>query len=124
MKKGIGVLLIAGALLSLVLLAACDSDSSASSEGSSPTVTTPTSAETITITGTVMDVSLSARIIMLAEAVEGFEVVALTEESELVSASGGEATLQDIRPGMRIKASGQAGEAGALLAEQVLVMEP
>jgi len=34
MKKGIGVLLIAGALLALVLLAACGSDSSASSEGS------------------------------------------------------------------------------------------
>jgi len=36
MKKGIWVLLIAGALLSVVLLAACDSDSSASSEGSAP----------------------------------------------------------------------------------------
>ncbi len=36
MKKGIGVLLIAGALLSVVLLAACDSDSSASPEGSAP----------------------------------------------------------------------------------------
>ncbi len=34
MKKGIGVLLIAGALLSLVLLAACGSDSSASPEQS------------------------------------------------------------------------------------------
>jgi uncharacterized protein YggE len=34
MKKGIGVLLIAGALLALVLLVACGSDSSASSEGS------------------------------------------------------------------------------------------
>jgi len=36
MKKGIGVLLIAGALLSVVLLAACDSDSSASPEQSAP----------------------------------------------------------------------------------------
>ena len=36
MKKGIGVLLIAGALLSVVLLAACGSDSSASPEGSAP----------------------------------------------------------------------------------------
>jgi len=34
MKKGIGVLLIAGALLALVLLAACGSDSSASPQGS------------------------------------------------------------------------------------------
>jgi hypothetical protein len=133
MKRGMGVLVIAGVLLSVLLLAACSSDSSTSSEGStpatsdgvsSPTATTPTSPETITITGTVRDVSLSARIITLAEPVEGFEVVALTEGSELVSASGGEATLQDIRPGMQIKASGQAGEGGALLAEQVLVTEP
>jgi uncharacterized protein YggE len=38
MKKGIGVLLIAGALLALVLLAACGSDSSASPEGSAPAI--------------------------------------------------------------------------------------
>jgi len=71
------------------------------------------------ITGTVMDVSLSARIITLAE---GPEVVALTEQTKLVSPSGGEATLQDVRPGMRIQASGQAGESGALLAEVVLIL--
>ena len=112
---------LAAAIGLAALLVACGGGEE---EVSSGTVTTPTSAETITITGTVMDVSLSARIIMLAEAVEGFEVVALTEESELVSASGGEAALQDIRPGMRVKASGQAGESGALLAEQVLVTEP
>jgi uncharacterized protein YggE len=46
MKKGIGVLLIAGALLALVLLAACDSDSSASSEQSGPaTSSEPSAAE-------------------------------------------------------------------------------
>jgi hypothetical protein len=74
------------------------------------------------ITGTVMDVALSARIITLAEPVEGFEVVALTEQTKLVSPSGGEATLQDVRRGMRIQASGQAGESGALLAEVVLIL--
>ena len=41
MKKGIGVLLIAGALLSVVLLAACDSDSSASPEQSVPSASEP-----------------------------------------------------------------------------------
>jgi uncharacterized protein YggE len=44
MKKGIGVLLIAGALLSLVLLAACGSDSSASPEGSGPGASSESSA--------------------------------------------------------------------------------
>jgi hypothetical protein len=75
----------------------------------------------ITIMGTVMDVSLSARIIMLREPVEGFSVIALTEESKLVSTDGDEITLRDIKPGMTIQASGQPGESNALLASQVLV---
>jgi len=45
MKKGIGVLLIAGALLSLVLLAACGSDSSASPEPSGPAASGPSASE-------------------------------------------------------------------------------
>ena len=44
MKKGIGVLLIAGALLSLVLLAACGSDSSASPGQSEPATSSQPSA--------------------------------------------------------------------------------
>jgi uncharacterized protein YggE len=46
MKKGIGALLIAGALLSLVLLAACGSDSSASPEQSAPSTSSEPSAAT------------------------------------------------------------------------------
>jgi len=46
MKKGIGVLLIAGALLALVLLAACGSDSSASPEQSAPSTSSEPSAAT------------------------------------------------------------------------------
>jgi hypothetical protein len=77
----------------------------------------------ITIMGTVMDVSLSARIIMLQESVEGFSVVALTEESELVSTGSGDIALRDIRPGMTIQASGEPGESNALLASQVLLLD-
>ncbi len=121
MRRFLKLWLLAAAIGLALPLVACGGGDD---EVSSPTVATPTSAETTTITGAVMDVSLSARIITLTEAVEGFQVVALTEESELTFASDGEATLQDIRPGMRIKASGQPGESGALLAEQVLVMEP
>ena len=87
----------------------------------SPTIGNEAEGPDVTITGTVMDVSLSARVIMLAEPVEGFDVVALTEESELVFAGGGKATLRDIRPGMRIQASGQAGEGSTLLAKEVLI---
>jgi hypothetical protein len=46
MKKGIGVLLIAGALLTLVLLVACGSDSSASPQESAPATSSESSAAT------------------------------------------------------------------------------
>jgi hypothetical protein len=76
----------------------------------------------ITIVGTVTDVSLSARIITLSEPVDGFGVIALTAESQLLSASGDEITLRDLRAGMKIQAAGQPGESRALLADQVLVL--
>jgi hypothetical protein len=76
----------------------------------------------VTIEGTVRDVSPSARIIALTEPVEGFRVIALTEESELLSTSGDEILLRDLRAGMRIQASGQPGASGALIANQVLVL--
>ena len=76
----------------------------------------------VTIVGTVLDVSPSARTITLTEPVEEFTVIALTEESQLLSARGNEILLRDIQPGMRIQASGQPGASGALIANQVLVL--
>jgi hypothetical protein len=76
----------------------------------------------VTIEGAVRDVSPSARIITLTEPVEGFSLVALTEESELLSANGDEILLRDLGAGMRIQASGQPGASGALIANQVLVL--
>jgi hypothetical protein len=70
-----------------------------------------------------MDVSLSARIIVLEKPVEGFGVIAITEGSDLVSADGSEITLRDIRPGATIQASGHPGESDALIAYQVLVLD-
>jgi hypothetical protein len=58
----------------------------------------------------------------LTEQVEGFAIIALTEDSELLSASGDEILLRDIQPGMRIQASGQPGAPGALITNQVLVL--
>jgi len=70
-----------------------------------------------------MDVSLSARLIMLTEPVEGFDAVALTGESELINADGGEARLQEIKPGMYVQASGKPGGSSALLARKVFILE-
>lgn len=78
----------------------------------------------VAVEGTVMDVSLSARVIMLQEPVEGFDAIALTEESEVISMEGARVALRDIPPGMRIEASGELGQSHALLARQVRLLEP
>jgi len=76
----------------------------------------------ITLVGTVLDVSPSARLITLTEPVGGFGVIALMEESPLLSASGDKVLLRDVRAGMRIQASGRPGASGTLIASQVLVL--
>ena len=77
---------------------------------------------TTTTRGTVVDVSPSARIVTLAEVVNGVRVVALTEESELLGADGAEIALREVKPGMIIEATGRRREAEALLASQVRVV--
>jgi hypothetical protein len=59
----------------------------------------------------------------LEEPVEGFSVIALTEDSVLMSADGSEIALRDIQPGVTIKVFGQPGESNALIASQVLVFD-
>jgi hypothetical protein len=99
-----------------------------------PTVTlmptsppTPTPSEepepTTTIEGTVLRVSPSARVITLQEPVQGFDAVALTDASEILSAEGQAATLDDVLPGMALEATGTPGQAGALLADRVHLLE-
>lgn len=76
----------------------------------------------ILISGTVKDISLSARVITLNELVNDFSTIALTEECELAFSNGREITLHDIQPGMTIQVAGQPGESNTLLAHQVLVL--
>jgi hypothetical protein len=77
----------------------------------------------ITIGGKVLDVSPSARIITLVEPIDGFTVVALIEESELLSVSGEAILLCDLRAGMKMQARSKPSEPGALLATQVQILE-
>lgn len=77
----------------------------------------------LTITGVVMDISPSVRIITLEEPVEGFREIALTEESTLLSVDGREILLREIPPGATIKAVGQPGTSDALIADHVLVFD-
>ncbi|MGD8398664.1 MAG: hypothetical protein PVG11_07390 [Anaerolineae bacterium] len=77
----------------------------------------------ITLVGTVLDVSPSARIITLTEPVDGIRIIALTKDSELFSPGGEEILLRDMGAGMSIQAWGRPGEPGALLATQVRILE-
>jgi hypothetical protein len=79
------------------------------------------SAPFITLTGVVLDVSPSVRVIWLEEEIEGFNQVALTEEVILIDQEGDRMELNEIQPGMSLSASGIPGEVGALLAEKVVV---
>lgn len=83
---------------------------------------TPTPAQTATITGRVMDVALSARVITLAESVQGISAVALTDGTEIVSADGASKTLSDVRSGIVIEATGSVTSPGALLAQKVRLL--
>lgn len=85
----------------------------------SPSLDEP-SISSVTITGTVMNVSLSARIITLEEPVDGYSTIALTGESVLLSIDGNDIELRDIQHGITIKVFGQPGDSGALIANQVL----
>ena len=76
----------------------------------------------LTITGTVMDTSLSARVILLEEPAEGCDAIALTEESRLVLADGSEIALRQIHRGRTVKAFGHPGPSNTLIAYQVILL--
>jgi hypothetical protein len=86
-------------------------------------VTIPAEARSdITLVGTIMDVLPSACTIRLTEPVKEFTVIALTEESQLFSASGADILLRDLQAEMKIQGSGQPGASGVLIADQVFVL--
>jgi hypothetical protein len=90
-----------------------------------PSAQTPTDsneAGIISITGTVQDVMLSARVILLREPIQGFSYLALYQDTKLVSAEGMNITLLQVRPGMRIKASGRPGTKGRLLTVELSIL--
>ena len=114
-------------IVAIIFLGSCTTGKSNLMTPSTTTISTSEAtygAESgITIIGTVMDISLSARIIALKEPVNGFNVVAITEESMLTSTDGSQITLRDIQPGMIVQVTGQPGASGALLASEVRVLD-
>ena len=85
---------------------------------------TPTASVTSqsTLDGTVQDVSLSARVIYLAEPVEGVEAVAVTDGTQIIDGEGVPLTLRQIQPGQFIQVVGEK-QGNSLLARRVFVVE-
>jgi hypothetical protein len=77
----------------------------------------------LVITGTVIDVALSARIITLQTPVDEFDIIALTEERALRSADGRAIVLRDIPHAGTVQAFGRPGESGTLIAGRVIVLD-
>ncbi|HAF61398.1 MAG TPA: hypothetical protein DCK95_03620 [Anaerolineaceae bacterium] len=77
----------------------------------------------LTITGTVLDVSLSARIITLEQPVQGIQTVALTDETSILTQNEAKIDLTGIHPGMQIQATGKQRNSASLIASQVILQD-
>lgn len=126
------LLVAALALVALAVACADNQGGPAENEGTPevPTATAPASPsppgraeEEVTITGTVMDLSPDAEIIALEEPVQGFQIVALTADTRILTSDGAPATAQDIQAGTRIQATGQPAQPDALLATEIRILE-
>ena len=88
---------------------------------------TPTSARATTtvaetrISATVAAVFASAKVIELAEPVQGFSEVALTASTRYRRSSGQPASLSDVRSGSTIQVTGVRSSATALVAREVVI---
>ncbi len=88
-----------------------------------PVSSVPTTVATgeVTIRGTVLTLFASARVLQIDPPVNGYSRIALTEETEYRTASGGAASLQDVEEGSTVEVSGEPGAPGTLIARLVVV---
>ena len=91
----------------------------------SASLVSPTSSQertTVTVSGTVQDVMLSAQVITLQTPAEGFRSIVLTRDTRLLSAEGTAVSLSVLRPGTTIRATGRPGTSGALIADEIRIL--
>jgi hypothetical protein len=78
---------------------------------------------TTTIVGRVAEISLSPPLLVMSETAAGFGFVALAGGGVVRDSTGAEISLEAIQPGAGVQASGQPGDAGTLVADNVVVLE-
>jgi hypothetical protein len=74
------------------------------------------------LVGRVELVSVDARVISLAETIEGFDLVAITDDTVVLDLEGSEIALVELQPGTKIEVIGQPGDPGTLMAAQIQVL--
>ncbi len=88
-------------------------------------VTTPLLPGTVErLNGEVATFAASARVIQLHIAGGGERQVSLAPNATVRRADGAAASPADLRPGLRIQVAGQPGAAGALVADEVVLLDP
>ena len=103
----------------MLLLTACATGDFSS--GPPPPTTTTTVASEVTHSGVVGAFTPSARIVTLAQPVDGFTTVALTADTQIVRASGAPAAATDLVPRATIEVTGRPGAPGTLVARRIVL---
>jgi hypothetical protein len=103
----------------LLLLTACASGDFNS--GPPPPTTTTTLAPEVTHRVVVAGFSPSARMVNLAQPVDGFTNVALAPDTEIVRANGATAAATDLVPRAPIEVTGRPGAPGTLVARRIVL---
>ncbi len=111
----------------VLLLAGCVpatpvTSTSASAPASTPLTTPTTLPGVVTVEGTVTDIMLSAKV-MLLETKEGPVDVALTDRTRILGPDGHPIELRDIRPGYVVRAVGRPGTEKSVIPAEVRVLE-
>lgn len=103
-----------------MLLAACFSGDYSSGPVVPPTSTTVAD---VTVRGEIGGYSASARVIALAKPVAGFASVVVSQDTEVVRASGAKAVTTDLVPRAGVEVTGRPGAvAGTLVARRVVLL--
>ena len=74
------------------------------------------------IVATAQEVVSEAGVLVLAEPVQGFVTITLAEGGQLLTESGMAATWEDVIPGTQVQATGEVGEAGTLLTQEITLL--
>lgn len=83
----------------------------------------PNGASAMTISGNVVEVSLSARYLRLQYAVDGYGLIALDPNAAIYGIGGHLTELNEIVPGDIVTAWGQTGSPGVLIADKIEIVE-